>query len=117
MILNGLICIKSAPFSLAANTKIQAVNFALCLGAGALFGIFALLYFRRSSAAETFVTDLFATLAIGGGYICCLEFVFGGKFEFYGIISYLVGIAIVPILFKTFKRLRKRRRGKIVSDA
>ena len=96
--------------SLAANAKSQAINFAICLAVGFFAGGFALLYFRRSSAAETFLTDLFATLVIGGGYIACLELVFGGKFEMYGLVGYLFGTVIIPCIFKAAKKYSKKKK-------
>ena len=94
--------------SLGANAKSQALKFAICLAAGVVLGVVALLYFRRSSKAETFVTDLFATLVLGGGYIGCLEFVFDGKFEPYGLVAYLVGTSALPFIY----RLVKNRKAK-----
>lgn len=94
---------------LGANVKTQAIKFAICLALGIVAGVASLLYFRKSSAAERFLTDLFATLVIGGGYIGILEFVFGGKFELYGLASYLAGVTVVPCIFKSAQKLRARR--------
>ncbi len=94
---------------LGASTKAQAINFAVCLGVGVAIGIVALLYFRRSSVAERFVTDLFATLVLGGGYIGVVQLVFGGKFELYGLVSYALGACVVPCLYLAVKKLRAKK--------
>ncbi|MBR4801080.1 MAG: hypothetical protein IK048_05395 [Clostridia bacterium] len=85
------------------------MKFAICLGVGVAFGVFLLLLFRKSGKAERFVTDLFATLAAGMGYIGCLELVFGGKFELYGLIAYCAGACLIPSLFLLCKRRRTKR--------
>ena len=104
-------CILSATeLQLGANAKLQAVKFALSLVVGLAAGVVALLYFRKSGKAERLVTDLFATLCLGGGYILCLELFFGGKFELYGIFAYFVGACVVPFSFKTTKKMLANRR-------
>ena len=95
--------------ALGANTRAQLVNFAVCLAVGCAAGIVALLYFRRSSVAERFVTDLFATLVTGGGYIAVVMFVFGGKFELYGLVSYALGVCVLPAVYIAVKRLRAKK--------
>ena len=96
--------------SLGANAKTQAVKCAVCLAIGIAVGIVGLLYFRKSSVAERFLTDLFATLLIGGGYVAVLLLLFGGKFELYGIVSYAIGASTVPCIFKTVKKLRSKKK-------
>ena len=98
--------------SLGANAGLQAAKFALCLAVGTAVGIIALLYFRKSGKAERFLTDLFATLVLGGGYIFCLHFFFEGKFELYGLVSYLVGTTIIPAIFKALQRILSKRRAR-----
>lgn len=95
---------------LGANTRAQLVNFAVCLAVGCAAGIVALLYFRRSSVAERFVTDLFATLVTGGGYIAVVMFVFDGKFELYGLVSYALGVCALPAVFLAVKKLRAKQK-------
>ena len=104
---------ETQTISLGANAKLQAAKFAICLGIGLLLGIVALLYFRKSSHAERFVTDLFATLCLGGGYIACLEIVFGGKFELYGLTSYLLGTVVVPAIYAKVKRIIAKRQADL----
>ena len=117
MILIELICATSTSFHLAANSKIQALDFLCCLGVGVVFGIFSLLYFRRSGKAETFVTDLFATLGLGLGYIGCLEFVFDGKFELYGLSAYVLGCLLIPCVFKLVLKIKRTNREKQNADS
>ncbi|MBO4554265.1 MAG: hypothetical protein J5713_00650 [Clostridia bacterium] len=102
--------LSATELQLGANAKLQAVKFALSLAVGLVAGVVALLYFRKSGKAERFVTDLFATLCLGGGYILCLELFFGGKFELYGIFAYFVGASAIPFSFKWAKRLLANRR-------
>ena len=97
--------------SFGANAKLQAIKFGLSFLIGIGFGIFGLLYFRRSGKAERFITDLFATLALGGGYIACLEIIFSGQFELYGLISYLLGACFVPAVFKSVKNIAHKKRA------
>ncbi|MBQ9275964.1 MAG: hypothetical protein IJ226_00020 [Clostridia bacterium] len=96
---------------LGASTKTQAINFAICLGVGFVVGTVALLYFRRSSVAERFVTDLFATLALGGGSIAVVQLVFGGKFELYGLVSYALGVCALPAVYIAVKKLREKEKA------
>lgn len=98
--------------SLGANAGLQAAKFALCLAVGTAVGLVALLYFRKSEKAERFVTDLFATLVLGGGYIFCIHFFFEGKFEFYGLAAYVLGTAIIPAIFKGVQRILSKRRAR-----
>ena len=102
--------ILSATLQLGANAKVQAVRFALSFAVGLAAGIVALLYFRKSSKAERFVTDLFATLCLGSGYIFCLEVLFGGKFELYLFVAYVLGACVIPIVFSAAKRLIEKRK-------
>lgn len=97
---------------LGANAKLQAIRFALCLLVGLASGIFALLYFRKSSTAERALTDCFATLAIGGIFVVCVEFFLDGKFEIYGAVAYILGCAIIPCVYKLIKRLKILRKSK-----
>jgi|GEM_PF-5277163 len=102
--------VLSATFQgVGANWKIQAVKFALAFAVGVALGLPALLYFRHSNKAERFVTDLFATMCIGGGYALVLEVLFGGSFEVYGIVAYLFGVSVLPCAFKLFKSLRSKK--------
>ena len=94
---------------LGAGTKVQATNFGICLAVGILVGIVVLLYFRKSSKAERFVTDFFATLCLGGGYIAVVQIVFGGKFEPYGLFAYAVGAAVIPCTFFAVTNRRKKK--------
>ncbi|MBQ3755262.1 MAG: hypothetical protein II867_03795 [Clostridia bacterium] len=108
---------SATQLNLAANAKSQAINFAICLAVGIVAGVATLLYFRRSSTAEMFLTDLFATLVLGGGYIACLELVFGGKFELYGLAGYLFGTAIIPAAYKlAIRAIAKKQKEKKNTD-
>ena len=110
MHLTTYILASAQAFEIAANVKNQAEKFGICLSIGLAFGVFALLYFRRSSWAETFVTDLFATLAVGAGFVICHQLVFVGKFELYALLAYSVGVAVIPILFRVAKKLIAKRK-------
>lgn len=97
--------------SVGANAAEQAIKFALCLAAGVVAGTAALLYLRKASFAERFLTDLFATLCLGGGFVVCVEFILGGKPELFGAIAYSLGAALLPtVVAKVKKVLRKRRK-------
>ena len=59
---------------LGANAKAQAICFALCLAAGIVVGVFALLYFKKGGFFEKVLVDFFATCTLGAGFILCIEF-------------------------------------------
>ena len=103
----------SQTFYLGANAKVQLVRFALCLALGLAAGVIALLYLRKARPFERALTDLFATLCIGGLFIVCIEFFLDGKIELYGAIAYLAGTACVPFVFRKITRIiQKRRKNK-----
>ena len=113
----------SQTFYLGANAKVQLVRFALCLALGLAAGVIALLYLRKARPFERVITDLFATLFIGGLFIICIEFFLDGKIELYGAIAYLAGTAGVPFLFRKISRLihrtknhRKDKDGDLTED-
>ena len=110
MCLTAYLLSATPTFDIAANVKIQAEKFAICFAIGIAFGAIALLYFRRSSRSETFVTDLFATLAVGAGFIICYLFILASKFELYALVAYLLGAAVVPAIFKASKAIIAKRK-------
>ncbi len=97
---------------LGARASSQAAAFGLCLAAGLVAGVVALLYLRRSSAPERILLDLFATLVIGAGAVCCTEFFLGGKPELYGIVAYLCGAAALPSVVRAVRNRRAAKRTK-----
>lgn len=88
--------LQSATLSLGANALEQATAFALCLAIGLCGGIVALLYLRKARPLERALTDLFATVCIGGLFLICIEFVLNGKFELYGAGAYFAGVSVLP---------------------
>lgn len=99
---------------LGANAKIQLVRFALCLAAGLVAGVIALLYLRKARPFERALTDLFATLCIGGIFIACIEFILDGKIELYGALAYLAGTVSLPIAFRKITSMAQTRRERKV---
>lgn len=97
-------------FYLGANAKVQLVRFLLCLAAGLAAGVIALLYLRKARPFERALTDLFATLCIGGIFILCVEFFLDGKIELYGMVAYLIGTASIPLIFRKIKSAMEKRR-------
>ncbi len=95
--------LSSPSINLGANAKSQAIGFSLCLLAGFISGIFALMYFRKSGVAERILTDAFATVCIFGAFLVCVEFVLDGKIELYGAIAYVLGVTIIPFVYKKLK--------------
>lgn len=96
---------------LGANAKTQAICFAFCLLAGLAGGLFALLYLRKSKPLERALTDLFATVCIGGIFIVCTEWIMQGKIQLYGVFAFFAGVSTPPFLFsKIKKRLRKKKK-------
>ena len=103
---------------LGANATVQLVRFALCLALGLAAGVIALLYLRKAQPFERAMTDLFATLCIGGLFIICIEFFLDGKIELYGAIAFAAGTASIPTAFKTISAvIRKRRKNKSGENA
>lgn len=96
--------------NLGANAKVQAICFSLCLLAGFISGIFALLYFRKSSVAERILTDAVATILIAGVFLLCVEFILDGKIEIYGAIAYTFGVCVIPFIYKKAKARAKSRK-------
>lgn len=102
--------------NLGANAKSQAICFGFCLLAGLVSGIFALLYFRKSSVAERILTDAFATILIAGVFLLCVEFVLDGKIELYGAISYALGVCFIPFIYKRVKSRGSRSKKRTKSN-
>lgn len=98
-----MFCSVISAIYLGANAKSQAVCFSLCLLAGLVSGVFALLYFRKSSVAERILTDAIATILIAGVFLLCVEFVLDGKIELYGAISYALGVCFIPYVYTRVK--------------
>lgn len=96
--------------NLGANAKSQAICFSLCLLAGFISGIFALLYFRKSSVAERILTDAVATILIAGVFLLCVEFILDGKMEIYGALAYAFGVCVIPFVYKKTKARAKSRK-------
>ena len=106
----------SETFNLGANAGTQAVRFALCLAAGLLAGVVALLYLRRARPLERALTDLFATVCIGALFVLCVEFILNGKIELYGIVAYLLGTAAIPIAVRKIRSVLSARRERKKSE-
>ena len=97
---------------LGANTKAQAICFALCLASGIGAGFFALLYSRKAGFFERALTDLFATAAIGAGFVACLEFFMQGKPSIYGICAYVLGVCAPPFLLAKIRRRKRKNKDE-----
>ena len=98
---------------LGANAKAQAICFALCLAAGLVGGIFALLFLRKANPIERALTDLFACALIGGAFYLTVEFIMQGDLSLYGTAAFLIGTAALPFsVFKLKNTLKKRKRDK-----
>lgn len=98
---------------LGANAKAQAICFALCLVAGLVGGIFALLFLRKANPIERALTDLFACALIGGAFYLTVEFIMQGDISLYGTAAFLIGTAALPFsVFKLKKILKKRKSDK-----
>ncbi len=98
---------------LGANAKAQAICFALCLVAGLVGGIFALLFLRKANPIERALTDLFACALIGGAFYLTVEFIMQGDISLYGTAAFLIGTAVLPFsVFKLKKTLKKRKSDK-----
>lgn len=98
---------------LGANAKAQAICFALCLAAGLVGGVFALLFLRKANPVERALTDLFACALIGGAFYLTVEFIMQGDLSLYGTAAFLLGTAIIPFsVFKLKKTLKRRKRDK-----
>lgn len=98
---------------LGANAKAQAICFALCLAAGLVGGIFALLFLRKANPIERALTDLFACALIGGAFYLTVEFIMQGDLSLYGTAAFLIGTTILPFsVFKLKKTLKKRKSNK-----
>lgn len=101
--------------SLGARAGQQAAAFGLCFATGLVAGIFALLYLRRAGFWERLLSDLFASAALAAGAMICCEFFLGGKPELYGIVAYLAGASVLPLIVKTARKVRdakKRENGQ-----
>ena len=98
--------------SLGANAAEQGIDFAIGLALGLAAGIFALIYLRRSSGLERALTDLFATLAIAAIYILAAEFIYGGEIELHTLISYLIGVAMLPSVVRFARGKIKSKKNK-----
>lgn len=98
---------------LGANAPMQLKGLGLCFATGLGFGLIALLYLRKAGKLERALTDLFATLALGAGFLMCAELFLGGVPELYGLVGYLAGTAALPLIAATVrKRLSKRKEKK-----
>lgn len=95
--------------TLGANALAQFVRFIISIACGIPSGVVALLYFRKSGKIEQALTDFFATAVIGAVFAVVIEFIFGGKFELYAAVAYLLGVIIVPLIFKAIIRHKKGR--------
>ena len=96
---------------LGANAKTQAIRFGLCLALGLAAGIIALLYLRKARPVERALTDMFATLCIGGLFIVCLEFFLDGKPELYGFAAYAMGCASIPLIAKRIISAKSKKKS------
>lgn len=95
---------------LGADAKAQAIAFALCMLCGVAGGAFCLLYFRRGSFFERALTDFFATIMAGGGFVLCMEFVLNGKFELFGAVAYALGALVLPSIFLLARKLLAKQK-------
>lgn len=86
---------------LGANAKAQAICFAICFAAGIVAGVFALLYTKKAGFFERALLDFFATGVIGAIFICCIEFFYAGTgLLLYGVLAYVSGTAVLPLIVK-----------------
>lgn len=98
--------------TLGASWSGQAAYALISFAFGIAGGIPALLYFRKSGRAERFLTDLFATLIVGGIYIASVEIGGKGQFAWYSLIFYFAGISVLfKIRFFVLSILERRRIG------
>lgn len=97
---------------LGANAKGQAICFALCFAAGLVAGFFALLYTKKASFFERALLDLFATGVIGAIFICCIEFFMQGLPSFYGVLAYVSGTAVLPLIVKKIRKIKREKAYK-----
>ena len=90
--------------ALGANALSQAINFLISLSIGLVGGIVGIAYFLRSRPLEKILVDFLTTIAIGIIFIVMTEYLMGGKIEPYLLLAYLLGIAIVLVLYKKIKQ-------------
>lgn len=94
-------------YTAGASAASQAISFAICFAMGLAIGIVALLYLRKAGKAERALTDLFATLTIGGICLLSMEYATGGKPEAYAFFALTLGAFCS---FFTIKRLKNRKK-------
>lgn len=102
----------TAAISIGAQAGAQAIDAALCLVAGFAAGVFALLYLRRAGAFERALCDLFATLALAAGAVLATEFILDGKPELYGIVAYILGASVLPLIARAIRRRLLRKKSQ-----
>lgn len=95
--------------TLGANATEQAIVFLLCLCAGLAGGIIALLFLRKALPMERAFTYFLACVGIGCVFIVAVEFIMQGKFLFYGIVAYAIGVFIPPVAVQKIKKRVKKR--------
>lgn len=94
---------------IGASALSQLVCFALCFAFGLAGGVLALLYLRKASFFERLLTDLFATLCIGGCFIACLKVAMGGSITLYGAVGFILGTISLPLCVH---KIKKRKSAK-----
>ncbi len=93
--------------TLGANAQAQFIAFVTMLAIGLAGGVIVLAYFTKSRPFERILIDFVATIVIGGIYLLSTEFIMGGKIEIYSTLAYVLGVPIIPAIYK---RLRAKRR-------
>lgn len=96
--------------TLGASWSGQALYALISFAFGIVGGLPALLYFRKTSKAEEFLTDVFATVVIGGIYLLSVEIGGKGQFTWYSPLFYLLGIFTLTRLKRFLFSILKRRR-------
>lgn len=102
--------------TLGASWSGQALFALISFAFGFIGGIPALLYFRKSRRAEEFLTDLFATIVIGGIYLASVEIGGKGQFVWYSPLFFALGavtfVRLKKFLFSILKRGRAIRKSR-----
>lgn len=95
--------------TLGASWSGQALFAIISFAFGFIGGLPALLYFRKSGKAERFLTDIFATVCIGGIFLVAVEVGGKGAFTWYAPLFFVLGIKAFVRLKNFFLRLKRRR--------
>lgn len=61
---------------------------------------FRVVVHKKAGFFERALLDLFATGVIGAIFICCIEFFMQGLPSFYGVLAYVSGTAVLPLIVK-----------------